>query len=113
WARPPDGLFSAREEAALDEGLALAEQVVHGPPQARGQRPQRPLLAVLLLAAVQPRPGPFAGPQQQAGRLGEGPFPMGVADLVAPGSLLLPGRFVCAPHQPGGGPGLPLLSDAV
>src|SRR5262249_20679118 len=31
-ARTPDSLFSAREEALLVEGLALAEQVVHGPP---------------------------------------------------------------------------------
>src|SRR5262249_54927613 len=34
-------------------------------------------------------------------RLGEGPLEVGVADLVAPGALLLAGRLVGATHQPG------------
>src|SRR5262249_11364131 len=112
WPRAGDGLVSAREEALLVEGLALAPPVGDRPPPPRRPRPQRPLLAVLLLPAGQPRLGLRGRPQQQARRLGEGPLQVGVADLVPAGALLLAGRLVGTADQAGVGEELPRGGEA-
>src|SRR6516162_8225184 len=98
--RPPRGLLRGEEPFAVED-LALAQQVKNGPAQPRGQGSQGAGLAVLLLPPGQPALGLLAFAEQQAGRLGEGPFEMGVADFVAAGALLLPGRFVDTADQPG------------
>src|SRR5262249_10971045 len=95
--------WSRGEEASGVEGLLLAEQVVDAAAQPRGERPQGAGLAVLLLPAGEPALGLVALAEEPAGSLGEGPFEVGVADLVAAAALLLPGRLVGAAHQPGVG----------
>src|SRR5262249_25799421 len=86
--------------------------MVDGPAQTCGQGTEGASLAVLLLAAGQPLLGLLALAEEQAGRLGEGPLEVGVADLVAAGALLLARRLVGAADQPGVGQGLPHRGEA-
>src|SRR5262249_31676602 len=102
---------SRGEEAFAVEDLLLAEQVVDGAAPAGGRGPQGAGRAVLLRAAGEPALGLLALAEEQAGGLGEGPFEMRIADLVAAGALLLPGRFVAAPDQAGVGQELPDLGE--
>src|SRR4051812_14951945 len=91
----------ALPEALLVEGFALAEQVVDGPAQPRRQDRQRLGLAALRLLLLLPLLATLTAPQEQAGRLAEGPAQVGVADLLAARALLLARRLVGAAHQPG------------
>src|SRR5262245_8852407 len=108
----PGGCLLRGEKPFAVEDLALAEQVVDGSAQASGQGSQGPRLAVFLLAAGQPLLGLLTLAEEQAGRLREGPFEMGVADLVAAGALLLARRLVGAADQPGVGEELADLGEA-
>src|SRR5262245_56554492 len=111
--RPRPGCCLLRgEEPFAVEDLALTQQVVDGSAQASGQGSQGPRLAVFLLAAGQPLLGLLVLAEEQAGRLREGPFEVGIADLVAAGALLLAGRVVGATDQPGVGEELADLGEA-
>src|SRR5262249_28009068 len=107
----PTRVVLRSEEAFAVEDLLLAQQVVDGATQPRRQGPQGAGLAVLLLPPGQPTFGRLALAEQQAGRLRESPFEMGVADLVPPGPLLLAGRFVSAADQPSVGQELTDLGE--
>src|SRR5438105_13512927 len=87
---------AALPETLLVEGLALAEQVLHRPPQPRRQDGQRLAFAALGRLLLLPLLGPLTRAQQQARRLGEGPTQMGVADLLAARAQLLARRLVGA-----------------
>src|SRR3954452_19700969 len=93
----------ALPETLFIEGLTLAEHVVDGAAQLRRQDGQSLALPALRRLLLLPALGPFAGPQKQAGGLGEGPAQVGVADLLAPGAQFLAGRFMQAAYQPGVG----------
>src|SRR6516225_761723 len=80
------------------EGLAATQHVVDGTTQARGQDAQRLLLAMLLLVALLPDLHSRAAADQQTDRFGEGPFQMGVADLLAAVAQRLAGRLVDTAH---------------
>src|SRR5262249_6137641 len=90
----------AAPEAVLVEGLALAPQVEHGPAQPCRQHGQRLALAALLRLPVLPAFAALALPQEQAGRLPEGPAQVAVADLLAACAFDLASRLVVATHQP-------------
>src|SRR5260370_13954861 len=90
-------------EALFVKGFLLPEYVVDCPAQLRRQDRERFGGTTFLLLLLLPLAGPFAGAQEQARRLAEGPTQMRVADLSASRAELLARRLVGATHQPGVG----------
>jgi hypothetical protein len=78
----PTGGFSLRgKEPLASKGLPLAEQVVDGTTEPRGQGLRR---AVLLRPAGQPLLGLVAGAEKEARGLGEGPLEGGALPILLP-----------------------------
>ena len=81
--RNPYGEPSLSEEALRVEGFLAAQHQIDGPTQLGGQDAEGFLLAMLLLTALLPGLDRRAAADEQADGFGEGPFEMGIADLLA------------------------------
>src|SRR5262249_54128990 len=103
----------ALPKTRLRERLALTPQVVPCARQPRRQERQHAPLVPLLELLLLPLLGPLAGSEEQAGRLGERPAQVGVADLLPSGADQLARRFRPRPHQPAVGEEWSLAADTL
>ena len=88
------------EELVHIERLLAFEHVVDGGAQFPGKDPKGLPFAVLRFKSSKVFLRGSVSPQEEAGRFGEGPLQMGVADLPSAGAQLFPRRFLGTPDKP-------------